>query len=56
MNIRAKVIFAFSVLILVVSFIVIDIYSFPNGYVGVTKKGGEGIGCVCHGTNTPTPL
>jgi hypothetical protein len=55
MKIRAKVIFAFTVLALFVSLIVIDIYSFPNGYVGVTKKGGEGIGCVCHGINTPTP-
>ncbi len=55
MKIKAKVIFAFTALALFVSLIVIDIYSFPNGYVGVTKKGGEGIGCVCHGINAPTP-
>ncbi len=55
MKIKAKVIFAFTLLALFISLIVIDIYSFPNGYVGVTKKGGEGIGCVCHGINMPTP-
>jgi hypothetical protein len=43
------------IIVLFVSFIFINIYSFPNGYVGVTNKGGGGIGCICHGTNMPTP-
>jgi hypothetical protein len=39
---------------LLITFIVYNIYSFPGGYTGVTKKG-DGLGCICHGTNQPTP-
>lgn len=49
-----KIVIASSVIIFI-SLIFINIYSFPTGYVGVTNKGGEGIGCICHGTNMPTP-
>ncbi|NOS86239.1 MAG: T9SS type A sorting domain-containing protein [Ignavibacteria bacterium] len=28
---------------------------FPFGYTGTTKKGGEGLGCVCHGLQVNTP-
>lgn len=41
--------------VLFVTLLFLNIYSFPTGYVGVTKKGGDGIGCICHGTNMPTP-
>lgn len=41
-----------SVFILIIAF---NIYSFQGGYTGVTNKGGEGVGCICHGTHAPTP-
>lgn len=37
-----------------ITLIVYNIYSFPGGYTGVTAKG-DGLGCICHGNNQPTP-
>lgn len=55
MKSRIKRIVIVSSVIIFISLVFINIYSFPTGYVGVTNKGGEGIGCICHGTNMPTP-
>jgi len=52
---KVKLILVFFSLAIFISIIAINIYSFQDGYVGVTNKGGEGIGCVCHGTHVPTP-
>jgi hypothetical protein len=48
-----KILF-FSFVTLLITLIVYNIYSFPTGYTGVTTKG-DGLGCICHGTNQPTP-
>jgi hypothetical protein len=50
-----KKLFVFLPVVIFIFFLFTNIFSFSNGYVGVTNKGGEGIGCVCHGTNIPTP-
>jgi hypothetical protein len=39
----------------VISMFALSFNWFPFGYVGTTKKGGEGLGCVCHGLQTNTP-
>ncbi len=54
MNKKVKILLVFSSITIFISIIAINIYSFPTGYVGVTNKGGEGIGCVCHGIHAPT--
>jgi hypothetical protein len=38
-----------------ISILFTNIFPFSSGYIGVTNKGGEGIGCICHGTSMPTP-
>jgi hypothetical protein len=43
-----------SFVILFITLIVYNIYSFPGGYTGVTTKD-DGLGCICHGPNQPTP-
>ena len=50
-----KRLFVFLLAILFITLMVTKIFSFSTGYIGVTNKGGEGIGCICHGTNMPTP-
>lgn len=52
---KVKKILVFSFVTIFLSIIAINIYSFQSGYVGVTNKGGEGTGCICHGTHAPTP-
>lgn len=54
MKIKIKKLTVFSAVTGLVTILFVNIYSFPSGYTGVTKKG-DGLGCICHGTNQPTP-
>jgi hypothetical protein len=55
MKIPVKNFLVLSSVVIFISLLFTNIFSFSTGYVGVTKKGGDGIGCICHGTHTPTP-
>lgn len=50
-----KRLLVFIPILILTSLLFRNIFSFSTGYIGVTNKGGEGIGCICHGTNMPTP-
>lgn len=51
---KIKQLLIFLSITIFITLIFFNLYSFPSGYTGVTLKG-DALGCICHGTNQPTP-